>query len=147
MSVEQRAAWAPHEIAAIAKWERFVVFLILIEIISELALLGMSMTSNPDSPSIATSIIVLLIVAARLVVVGLSIYGVYMMASALRKGTPVVWAICMIIPLIGLIVLLSLNSNAMTVLRAHGIGVGLMGAKQGDVERYLSQAQTLDFTR
>ena len=70
---------------------------------------------------------------ASLLVLAAGITGavfVFMLAIALyNTGAGVVLGILTLIPLIGLIVLLIINGKATTVLREHGLQVGLMGAK------------------
>jgi hypothetical protein len=54
---------------------------------------------------------------------------VFMLALAVyNTGTGVVLGILTLIPIVGLIVLLVINSRATNILRRHGIRVGLMGA-------------------
>jgi hypothetical protein len=54
---------------------------------------------------------------------------VFMLAIALyNTGAGIVLGVLTLIPLVGLIVLLVINSKATNVLRQHGIHVGLMGA-------------------
>jgi len=140
MSVDQASTWAPAEIVAVAKWERYVIFLILLELLSEVAFLAMAMVPRNSGSDAAISVIALLVLVGRVVVLALCIYGVYKMASVLRKRAAAVYAVCMFLPLVGLIVLLTLNSAAMDVLKAQGIKIGLMGANRDDVERYANQA-------
>jgi hypothetical protein len=139
MSVDQALAWTPAEIVAVAKWERYVIFLILLELLSEIAMIGIALNSG-NNASDAVAVLVLLIVVGRLAVLGLCIFGVYAMATALRKKMAVLYALGMLVPLVGLLVLLSLNSEAMSLLKAHGIRIGLMGANRDDVRRYVSQS-------
>ena len=59
---------------------------------------------------------------------------VFMLAIALfSPGVGVVLGILTLIPVIGLIILLIVNGKATNVLRAHGISVGLMGAKSSQI--------------
>jgi hypothetical protein len=59
---------------------------------------------------------------------------VFMLALAVyNTGTGIVLGILTLIPLVGLIVLLVINSKATNILRAHGIRVGLMGADSSQI--------------
>lgn len=70
-----------------------------------------------------------------IVAVGVSVTAsvfIFMMALRLYgTGMGIFLGILTLIPLIGLFVLLSINGKATTLLRAHGIRVGLMGADMG----------------
>lgn len=69
------------------------------------------------------------------VAVPFQLYCVYKLAKALGLGTgaSVFYLIAMFIPLVSLICLLVLNSEATNFLRDAGIRVGLMGAKSSDL--------------
>jgi len=59
---------------------------------------------------------------------------VFMLAIALyNTGAGVVLGILALIPLVGMIVLLIVNQKATGLLKAHGIHVGLMGAKTSQI--------------
>ena len=59
---------------------------------------------------------------------------VFMLAVAIYStGLGVVLGILTLIPIIGLIVLLIVNAKATTILRAHGIKVGLLGADKSQI--------------
>ena len=66
---------------------------------------------------------------------GFQIYSLYNLARALKR--PVVWVIILIfgllIPIVGLILLLSLHGNAMEIMKTAGIKVGFMGADLGSI--------------
>jgi hypothetical protein len=72
----------------------------------------------------------LIILFATLAVRVVMLVAIYQLASALGKGIPVLWSVGALLPgLIGIIVLLVLSSHATTFLRAHGVEVGFLGAK------------------
>ncbi|HWE96988.1 MAG TPA: hypothetical protein VG269_23705 [Tepidisphaeraceae bacterium] len=59
---------------------------------------------------------------------------VFMLAIAVyNTGIGIVLGILTLIPLVGLIVLLVINSKATNILREHGIRVGLMGANSSQI--------------
>jgi hypothetical protein len=59
---------------------------------------------------------------------------VFLLATKVySQGTGIVLAILTLIPCIGLIVLLIINAKATTILKKHGIGVGLLGANSSDL--------------
>ena len=59
---------------------------------------------------------------------------VFILAMAVySNGVGILLGILTLIPLIGLFVLLTVNGKATTILRAHGIKVGLMGADPAQI--------------
>jgi hypothetical protein len=56
-------------------------------------------------------------------------YFIYNLARAVRSSAPWVYIILAFIPIAGLIGLIHINGTATKTLQAHGIKVGLMGAK------------------
>lgn len=74
----------------------------------------------------------LLVLAFVVLALGTLLYGaisVYTLASAIRSPIiAVIYVVGMLIPLVGLLLLLSLSSTATKTLQANGIKVGLMGA-------------------
>jgi len=71
-----------------------------------------------------------LIIGIAILVVGVTAaVFVFMLALAVYStGTGIVLGILTLIPIVGLIVLLIVNGKATSILRQHGIKVGLMGA-------------------
>ena len=72
-----------------------------------------------------------------IVAIGVSVTAtvfVFMLAIAIYNvGAGVVLGILTLVPLVGLIVLLIVNGKATTILRDHGIKVGLMGANLSQI--------------
>jgi hypothetical protein len=68
----------------------------------------------------------------------LSMIYVYRLAQATRSPTPGLYAAMSLIPLIGLVVLLMVNSDATDLLRRRRIRVGLMGANKGDLAKLMA---------
>lgn len=62
----------------------------------------------------------------------LSVLGIVRMARGLGTGLilTVLMAMLMLVPFANLLVMLILNARATTYLRAHGLKVGLLGAKK-----------------
>jgi hypothetical protein len=59
---------------------------------------------------------------------------VFLLATKVYStGTGIFLGILVLIPLIGLITLLVINSKATNILKQHGIGVGLLGARDADI--------------
>lgn len=67
-----------------------------------------------------------------IVAIVMSLVGVFRLASGLgySTGAKVVLVILLVVPLVGLIVLLVLNSRATKALRGEGYKVGLLGARR-----------------
>ncbi|HEY6871278.1 MAG TPA: hypothetical protein VI298_00995 [Geobacteraceae bacterium] len=64
------------------------------------------------------------------------LYAVYRTAKVLEFGSGFIalYVVTMFVPLLGIIMLLVLNSSATKALKAAGISVGLVGARKGDLE-------------
>jgi len=67
-----------------------------------------------------------------IVVIVMSLVGMFRLASGLgySTGKKIMFVILLLVPLIGLITLLVLNSRATKVLREGGYKVGLLGARR-----------------
>jgi len=61
---------------------------------------------------------------------------IYQLAKALRSPIAWLYAILTIIPIVGFITLISIDSQATAALRKHGIRVGIMGAKKSDLSKF-----------
>lgn len=75
------------------------------------------------------------------VMIGVGIVGVaatvfvFLLATKLYTGgTGIVLAVLTLVPLLGLVILLMINSKATGVLKENGIAVGLLGAKMSDLD-------------
>lgn len=139
MSENPSSTWTRVEIVEIAKWQRYVMWLILAQIAGFLLFVAAAF-AGPACRAVIDALGLLLL--AGLVAVGvLTICSVYKMAKALRKeSTAIVYALLALISWIGLILLLSLSSQATRVLQENGIRVGLMGGNPDDIERVRSEA-------
>jgi hypothetical protein len=76
-----------------------------------------------------------------LIVAILNLVMVHRLASAMKLSAPLAWALAMIIPLVGILVLLRLSAKATALLKQHGVGVGLMGAHKADLDRLVSASR------
>lgn len=63
------------------------------------------------------------------------IWAVYNMGKTLKLPNTWLWVIGTMIPLVGLIVLLIMNSKATSTLQSAGVRVGLMGANMKDLNQ------------
>lgn len=72
---------------------------------------------------------------ASLVTGAISVFFIYKLAAALRSSVAWLYIVLAFIPLVGLLALLRLNGKATKALSSAGIKVGLMGAKQADLDR------------
>jgi hypothetical protein len=80
---------------------------------------------------------------AFLVILPFQLVFVYKLASSLKAAVPLVWTLCMFIPLLSLVLLLILSQRATRALQGAGFKVGLLGAKVSDIEaRLASPART-----
>src|SRR5262249_41671399 len=89
-----------------------------------------SLPSVPAVPALLSGILALLMVGATIT----AAVFVFMLAIALYDtGIGILLGILTLVPLVGLIVLLIINSKATNALRQYGIKVGLMGAKTDQI--------------
>lgn len=81
----------------------------------------------------------LILLPVRLVVTILIIVGTVRMLAALRASmfARVAYAVLLLMPCLGVLLLLAANSRATRTLRSAGLKVGLTGVKDDDVERVL----------
>ena len=113
-------------VAAVAKAQRLVNLAILFY----LFLIPINIASNVISERTnGESIVQLLVLPILLAVLVFVLIAVGRLAYALHGvGNAIIYCIAMLIPYIGLILLVFLNSRATNYLKRHGVKVGLMGA-------------------
>ncbi|MCE5200038.1 MAG: hypothetical protein ABFD54_17050 [Armatimonadota bacterium] len=142
--MDNELAWTPDEVRDVARYQKYLIWLIFFQIISIFLLIatGVGSKASPASKVLAT-FIPLAIMAARIALSVLSIYGVYKMAKALRNGMALVYAVAMLLPLIGLLALLHINSLATNVLQSNGVRVGVFGADEDDLQFLDAETITL----
>lgn len=127
--------WSSDDVRSIGKWQRAIILMLVLNIMSiAMALVAQSVARSGGAVGGVAVVLSQLITVARLGIAGVSIYCVYRMAKVLRQSPAVLYAVLMIIPLAGLIVLVVLNSAATRVLRQHGVKVGFLGADQSDLD-------------
>lgn len=108
------------EVLDIAKRQKAIIWLILISI-----------------PVYAASLVIPFL---PLIVGIISLVFIYQLAAALKESAPWLYVILGLIPCISLIALLVINSRATSALKAHGIRVGLMGARRDDLDKLTTDA-------
>ncbi len=104
------------ETGAVARAQRMLLLSVLACLVSNILLRA----GGPASPYL---------LPVFLAVAVFSFYCVYRLCRALRM-VPWLWLIAMFIPLVNLICLVVLNQKATATLKAAGIRVGLLGARQ-----------------
>jgi len=119
------------ELLQIAKSQKTIIRLILLNLLLILCLVVPVIMLGPESKSAA--LIILLGRYTMLLVNIIAVVFIYLLAKALHK-TAWVYALAAFLPCIGLITLLLVNHYATQTLRANGVRVGLLGARQGDLE-------------
>jgi len=85
--------------------------------------------------SILAGFVSLALVFLLIVTIPFQVWAAYNLSKKLKMQLAWLWTILTIIPLIGLIVLLIINSKATSALRAAGVRVGLLGANLNDLEK------------
>jgi len=103
------------ELLEIAKRQKAVIWLILLSI-----------------PAYAAAIVM---PSLPLIVGIISLMFIYHLASSLKEAAPWQYVVLGIIPCLGVIALLMINSRATSALKARGIRVGLMGARRDELNR------------
>lgn len=140
LNAAQNPQWAVDDLSEVARWQKYISWLILIQIADFFLLIGVAVfgtsSAQPGGASdLVSTGLVLLLYVGSLVAAVLCVYSAYKLASALRMSAAIVCAVAMLIPLLALIMLVVLSSNATQLLQRNGIRVGLMGASQEDVRR------------
>ena len=108
------------ELLDIAKGQKAVIWLVLL-----------SMAAYPAA---------FVMPAAPLIVGIISLVFIYRLAASLKESAPWQYVVLGIIPCLGVIALLVINSRATSALKARGIRVGLMGARRDDLDKFSSSA-------
>jgi hypothetical protein len=128
-------AGSPVRIVGLAQRRIMWVILAAIVLTISFAASGGIAAAVAGSGAAVFFVVIALISIMRLAILVLMMIGVFKLAAALGKGTGacVVYTIAMIIPLINLILLLTLNQKATTLLKSAGIRVGLMGPALADL--------------
>jgi hypothetical protein len=110
------------DIRKVAEMQRAIMFCILGEVCAGVARVAFH-ANGLASLELITSLIYLAVVVIAVVCIFKLALGLYSTTSGVVLG------LLTLIPLVGFIVLLVVNSKATKVLRVHGLHVGLMGAK------------------
>lgn len=128
--------WSIEELTEIAKWQKYIIWVILINIITTVILLTLAAVSgSAHNTAPATAIIGLFLWGFGIALAVFNIFCVYKLATAIHASLPILYALAMCLSIIGLIVLLVLNDRAINILKMNGIKVGLMGVDYSDIER------------
>jgi len=118
-------------VIAVAKNQKGILWCIF----AAICFLGLNFAVGLNRDTLMAVAGVLLI--GRLALLCVQMFFVYRLATALKAAVPVLWALAMVLSLllgiVGLVILLVLNSSATSYLREHGVRVGLMGAKLSDI--------------
>ena len=109
---ENGMQWVSEQVLEIAKRQKQIIWMILLRVIF------------------------MLFPPAALVVALIQVFFVYKLAQAIESKAAWLYMILLFIPLVGLITLLMLNGKATKKLKENDVRVGLMGAKEEDLERY-----------
>ncbi|HKH45978.1 MAG TPA: DUF4339 domain-containing protein [Thermoanaerobaculia bacterium] len=121
---------APLEDAeTMARLYRRLVLLVGMQIVLEVFRLT---TNTAFSSQAAASIFFLLWIALLLA----TAVTAYQLTRQLREGVPLLWAIAMFLPCIGILVLLMLSSKAQAWCQRYGIKVGLLGPTRESLEEF-----------
>lgn len=124
------------DLVLVARRQRFLIWCILFEVLLNCILPIGGFRILPSGLPASYVLFGLTVMIVHLCVV----IGMLMLMSALRRH--IIWrilfAVLLVVPLIGLLILLSVNGHATRVLKAANIKVGLMGADIEAVKRRVS---------
>ena len=126
------------EVLAIAKGQRAVLWCILGNIVCFLFFMAIGAVL----PEEIAGFVVLPFFLGFIALVIAQIAFIYRLSCALRKGIPVLWTIGVLIPVLSLVIMLVLSSEATRAIRAEGFKVGLMGADTDEIEARLATQPT-----
>jgi predicted RNA-binding Zn-ribbon protein involved in translation (DUF1610 family) len=114
------------KLKSIASAQRNLMICILLQIVLYIALVIFGRSKNPDP---ATSILMLCVAAAMLgAVIAGAVYACMLAIKIHNTAVGVILGILTLVPCLGLLVLLTINSSATRILRDNGHHVGFMGA-------------------
>lgn len=112
------------KLAKAQKWVLWAVFANITTLLMVLFLQGL--LSNPNATT--NSVLMLFNILRLSIALGVAI-AIWNLGRALRIKLAWLFAILSFLPLVGLVVLLVLNSRATTVLKMAGYKIGFLGAK------------------
>lgn len=110
------------DLRTIAKGQKGVIFCIL----GYIALMAAQFVLPPDLRPVffLAALAVSVTAVAHVFILSLALYG---------TGAGIALGVMTLVPLVGLFVLLLVNGKATSVLKRHGIKVGLLGARMSDL--------------
>jgi hypothetical protein len=139
------APFSKAEILAIAQGQKAIIWLMLVSVVASgfrfVPFLDAGIMAIADhlKATIWLRLFSLGMFGIRFVITGfVSMIFVYRLARATRSPTPGLYAAVSLIPFIGLVGLLMVNSDATDALRRRRIRVGLMGANRGDLAKLMA---------
>jgi len=112
---------------AVASNQRGVLYCLLGQIVLHVALWAIPMAIDSNAQAIATAMVIVLAALVVIIIAG-SVFCYRLAAKLGSERSAVLYTCFSLIPCVGLAVLALLNLKATSVLRAHGVSVGLMGA-------------------
>jgi len=123
----QKTTGSAERVLEVAKQQKRLIWLILLQIISVIILIPMGLDESPLG----------LLIGGILLII--CVYVVYKMGRALELSTArlIVTIVVLVVPLLSIFALLYINSKATEFLRAAGVQVGFMGAKRKSIGEIL----------
>lgn len=121
--------WSGNGLAEIAKWQKYIIWLVLAQIQAPIFLVMEGARLSRISAGLPAYLVMVLSIG--FIVFG--VFFVYNLARSVRESAAIVYALVVLLPGINLLVLLLLNGTATGILRGNGIRVGLKGANREDL--------------
>jgi hypothetical protein len=123
----------------IAKAQKGVLWCVLVQLGYVVAAIAYLAASGRQERGLRQPPEVCALWLALLVLLPFQIYFIYRLASALKAGPPILWALGMFAPYVSLVLMLILSVMATTAIRRRGFHVGLMGAKISQIQTRVEQ--------
>jgi hypothetical protein len=119
----QNTPSSAERVLEVARQQKRLIWLILLQIISAIILISMGLDESPLGLLIGAIVIII------------CLYVVYKMGLALELSTGqlVITIIVLLVPILSIFALLYINNKATKFLRAAGVQVGFMGAKRNSL--------------
>lgn len=117
MTFEENKNTMKEQVLEVAKWQSYIIFLLIYSFIFPL-------------PSLGKSIVLSFILS------GVNAYFIFNLSKALNWKFPIIWSVVSFIPIINMFLLLILDLVAIKLLRAAKLNVGFFGCNKEELERF-----------
>lgn len=139
--------WTSDQLISVAKWQRYAIRILFLQILGVIAIIIQIRMPIPSfsrgipitDPSIILQFSILIFLYITYV---LSVYSMYHLAKSLKKRAPVLYGLAGIIQKVNLMVLAILTYQAINILEANGMKVGLLGVDKEEIVQFVSESKS-----